>query len=128
VDDFHSQDAGILTWLLNSFDLRFLSKLIYLSGKPFLYSTLEEALPVLGLEIDLPFDVPGGMPSYRKTLALSFLFKFWNAVSVGLNIPLNAEATMTSSPEDITGIIHRQPTSGRRDNSVSFTSFKLQMR
>ena len=96
----------------------------HLSGKPFSYQTLEDTLTVLGAEIDLPYDVPGGMPSFRKTLALSFLFKFWNAVSGDLNIPLNAKVTVTASPEDITGTIHRQASSGRRDNSVCcFLSF-----
>jgi xanthine dehydrogenase/oxidase len=90
----------------------------YFSDKPFSYQTLEDALSILGAEIDLPYDVPGGMPSFRKTLALSFLFKFWNAISVELNIPLDADVTVTASPEDITGTIHRQASSGRRDNSV----------
>jgi hypothetical protein len=56
------------------------------------------------------------MPSFRKTLALSFSFKFWNAVSVHQDIPLDAAVTKTASSDDITGTIHRQPTSGRRDN------------
>jgi xanthine dehydrogenase/oxidase len=105
-----------------NFLIRFIFKLTHYrsSGKPFSYPTLEEALTVLGAEIDLPFDVPGGMPSFRKTLALSFLFKFWNAVSIELNIPLDADVTVTASPEDITGTIHRQASSGHRDNSVSF--------
>ncbi|KAF5376099.1 hypothetical protein D9615_007759 [Tricholomella constricta] len=51
----------------------------FVIGKRFTHETLEGALQVLAAEIDLPFDVPGGMPSFRKTLALSFLFKFWNA-------------------------------------------------
>ena len=44
-------------------------------GKPFSYPTLQTALEVSGAEIDLPYDVPGGMASFRKTLAISFLFK-----------------------------------------------------
>ena len=66
-------------------------------GKPFSYSTLQTALEVLGAEIDLPYDVPGGMASFRKTLALSFLFKFWNAVSVDLGIPLDDQSGLSVS-------------------------------
>lgn len=90
----------------------------FYTGKQFNYETLEGALEILGAEIDLPFDVPGGMPSYRKTLALSFLFKFWSAVSVDLDIPLEAESSLSGPVDDIVGLIHRQASSGRRDNSV----------
>jgi hypothetical protein len=38
----------------------------HLIGKPFPYATLEEALAILDSEIDLLFDVPGGMPSLRR--------------------------------------------------------------
>ncbi|KAG5646151.1 hypothetical protein DXG03_004204 [Asterophora parasitica] len=94
----------------------------FVLGKAFTYVTLEGALEVLTAEIDLPYDVPGGMSSFRKTLALSFLFKFWNAVSVELGIPLDdadevAKKALSTDPEDIIGSIHRQPSSGRRDNS-----------
>ncbi|KAG6916535.1 hypothetical protein DXG01_006418 [Tephrocybe rancida] len=90
----------------------------YVVGKSFSYDTLEGALEVLAAEVDLPFDVPGGMPSFRKTLALSFLFKFWNGVSAQLNIPLhNGEATLSTNPQDIISSIHRQVGTGRRDNS-----------
>ena len=91
-------------------------------GKPFSYSTLQAALEVLGAEIDLPYDVPGGMASFRKTLALSFLFKFWNAVSVDLGIPLDDQSGLSVSgmrtPDDVVGSIHREASKGRRDNSV----------
>ncbi|KAJ6516474.1 Molybdopterin-binding domain of aldehyde dehydrogenase-domain-containing protein [Mycena sanguinolenta] len=87
-----------------------------LTGKPFSSKTLEEALEVLGDEMDLPFNVPGGMASYRKTLALSFFFKFWN--TVGSEIQLSPDLLPSKTDlEDITTIIHRQLSSGRRDNS-----------
>ncbi|KAG5351494.1 hypothetical protein C0989_006229 [Termitomyces sp. Mn162] len=93
----------------------------FVIGKVFNYTTLEEALGVLAEEVDLPYDVPGGMPSYRKTLALSFLFKFWNAVSAELNIPLHdAGIALATDAQDIIGSIHRQVGSGRRDNSEPY--------
>ncbi|KAF7338447.1 Xanthine dehydrogenase/oxidase [Mycena venus] len=87
-----------------------------LTGKPFSSKTLEEALEVLGAEMDLPFNVPGGMASYRKTLALSFFFKFWNSVGSEINVSPELLPSQTDL-EDITTIIHRQLSSGRRDNS-----------
>ncbi|KAJ7468729.1 Molybdopterin-binding domain of aldehyde dehydrogenase-domain-containing protein [Mycena latifolia] len=87
-----------------------------LTGKPFTLKTLEEALDVLGTEIHLPFNVPGGMASYRKTLALSFFFKFWNTVGSELNLAQDALPS-TVELEDITNIIHRQLSVGRHDNS-----------
>ncbi|KAG5636984.1 hypothetical protein H0H81_006190 [Sphagnurus paluster] len=96
----------------------------FVIAKPFTYATLEGTLEVLAAEVDLPYNVPGGMPSFRKTLTLSFLFKFWNAVSVELNIPLKGypENLRSADPEDIIGSIHRQPSSGRRDNSDPYAS------
>jgi hypothetical protein len=47
---------------------------------------LEEVLEVLSAEMNLPFNVPGGMASYRKTLALSFFFKLWNTVGSEINL------------------------------------------
>ncbi|KAJ6562840.1 Molybdopterin-binding domain of aldehyde dehydrogenase-domain-containing protein [Mycena vulgaris] len=87
-----------------------------LTGREFTSKTLEEALDVLGTEMHLPFNVPGGMASYRKTLALSFFFKFWNTVGSELNLE---PELLPSAVElaDITSLIHRQLSSGRHDNS-----------
>ncbi|KAF8211716.1 xanthine dehydrogenase [Mycena galopus ATCC 62051] len=87
-----------------------------LAGRPFSSKTFEEALEVLGAEMDLPFNVPGGMASYRKTLALSFFFKFWNTVGSEINLSSDLLPSKTDL-EDITTIIHRQLSSGRHDNS-----------
>ncbi|KAK4700783.1 hypothetical protein P7C70_g5458, partial [Phenoliferia sp. Uapishka_3] len=90
----------------------------YLVGKPFNTTTYEGALAVLSSEVDLPFNVPGGMPTYRKTLSLSFFYKFWTTVSTLL--PSSSAASSLLSPTDIADItttIHRAPSSGRRDNS-----------
>ncbi|CAK5275238.1 unnamed protein product [Mycena citricolor] len=82
----------------------------YLVGKAFSQETFEAALDILSNEMHLPFDVPGGMASYRKTLALSFFFKFWTSVGEQTNVS-------AASDLDITSLIHRQLSSGRHDNS-----------
>ena len=44
-------------------------------------ATLQEATCLLSEELQLPADVPGGMPEYRKSLVTSFFFKFFLTVS-----------------------------------------------
>ncbi|KAF7324796.1 Xanthine dehydrogenase/oxidase [Mycena kentingensis (nom. inval.)] len=88
----------------------------FLTGKPFSSKTMEPALDILGDEMHLPFDVPGGMASYRKTLALSFFFKFWTTVASEIGV--SADLLPSSSDlADITSIIHRQLSTGRHDNT-----------
>ncbi|KAJ7054085.1 xanthine dehydrogenase [Mycena amicta] len=88
----------------------------FLAGKPFSPKTMETALDILGDEMHLPFDVPGGMASYRKTLALSFFFKFWTTVSGEIGLAGDLMPT-ASDLADITTILHRQLSAGRHDNS-----------
>lgn len=127
MDDINPQNARILDWLASVHIFCIPSLIVDISGKPFSYSTLHSALEVLGAEIDLPYDVPGGMASFRKTLALSFLFKFWNAVSVDLDIPLEDQDGLSVStmqtPDDVVGSIHRAASKGQRDNSVRTSLF-----
>ena len=53
----------------------------YIQGKPFLEpGTLEGVLDVLQKDFDLRFGVPGGMPTYRKSLALGFYYRFYNDI------------------------------------------------
>ena len=56
----------------------------FLLNKPWTSETLEEARKYLKKDLPLPDDVPGGQPEYRRTLAASFLFKFFVAVSLQL--------------------------------------------
>ena len=37
-------------------------------------------------KINLPYSVPGGMPTYRRTLSVSFFTKFWHQIIRELNI------------------------------------------
>lgn len=59
----------------------------YLLGKKlFDPATLEGTMNALEKDFDLQFGVPGGMATYRKTLALSFFFRFWHDVVSQLEI------------------------------------------
>jgi len=46
--------------------------------------TLEGTMSALARDFDLPFGVPGGMASYRRSLALSFFYRFYHEVMVAL--------------------------------------------
>lgn len=59
----------------------------YLKGKMFAHpETLECAMNALESDFDLVFSVPGGMASYRKSLALGFFYRFYHDVLGALNI------------------------------------------
>lgn len=57
----------------------------FLVGKKFAdLETLEGAMNSLEADFNLQFSVPGGMASYRKALALSFFYRFYHEVILGL--------------------------------------------
>ncbi|KAJ9656729.1 hypothetical protein H2198_004733 [Neophaeococcomyces mojaviensis] len=57
----------------------------YLVGKNFAdQDTLEGTMNALEKDFNLPFGVPGGMATYRKTLALGFFYKFFHDVLVNI--------------------------------------------
>lgn len=81
----------------------------YLMGKNWAASaTLDAAVESLLREFDLPFDVPGGMATYRRTLAISLFVRFWNEII--------AELKLGEVDEGLVDEIHRSLTFGTRDN------------
>lgn len=57
----------------------------FLVGKRFAeLETLEGAMNALEQDFNLQFSVPGGMASYRKALAMSFFYRFYHEVMLGL--------------------------------------------
>eukprot|EP00520_Triparma_pacifica_P017654 CAMPEP_0118636436 /NCGR_PEP_ID=MMETSP0785-20121206/2621_1 /TAXON_ID=91992 /ORGANISM="Bolidomonas pacifica, Strain CCMP 1866" /LENGTH=1412 /DNA_ID=CAMNT_0006527561 /DNA_START=58 /DNA_END=4292 /DNA_ORIENTATION=+ len=73
----------------------------FLLGKPWTSETLEEARKYLQKDLPLPDDVPGGQPEYRRTLAASFLFKFFVAVSLQLEKDVSDAGAVEVIPEDV---------------------------
>jgi xanthine dehydrogenase/oxidase len=58
----------------------------FLQGKKFTdLATLEGVMDKLEEDFDLRFGVPGGMATYRKSLALSFFYKFYHEVLAELH-------------------------------------------
>ncbi|KAL2824283.1 molybdopterin binding aldehyde oxidase/xanthine dehydrogenase [Aspergillus cavernicola] len=68
---------------------------------------LDSAFTSLSAEFNLPYNVPGGMPTYRRTLTLSLFLRFWNHVSQKLGLPVDT---------DLVDEIHRTLSTGTRDN------------
>ncbi|PVH89172.1 xanthine dehydrogenase [Cadophora sp. DSE1049] len=71
-------------------------------------ATLEGCMESLAQEFYLSFGVPGGMATYRKTLALSLFFRFWHETI--------SEFGLGDVDPDLIQEIHRDISSGTRDN------------
>ena len=54
----------------------------FLRGKEWCEETFTQSKKILAKEVKLPANVPGGQPEYRCALAVSFLFKFYLAISI----------------------------------------------
>jgi xanthine dehydrogenase/oxidase len=78
-----------------------------LVGKPFGFDTLESAMDALEKEFQFEYSVPGGMPVYRRSIALSFLFRFWHDVAKNLGLD--------GVEEDAIEEIERSISKGERD-------------
>ena len=70
--------------------------------------TLDDGLTSLAQEFDLAYSVPGGMATYRRTLALSLFLRFWHEVI--------ADFKIGDVDPDLINEIHRGISSGSRDN------------
>jgi xanthine dehydrogenase/oxidase len=71
-------------------------------------ATLNGAIESLLEELDLKYDVPGGMATYRKTLAISLFFRFWHETI--------ADLKLGEVDPDLITEIHRGISTGARDN------------
>ncbi|PYH80963.1 xanthine dehydrogenase [Aspergillus uvarum CBS 121591] len=70
---------------------------------------LDATVDALLADFDLSFSVPGGMATYRRTLAVSFFFRFWHEII--------AEYQLAASIlPDLTDEIHRKISYGARDD------------
>lgn len=86
----------------------------YLKGRKFTDSaTLEGVMNALEQDFDLRFGVPGGMATYRKSLALGFFYKFYHEVLGELN-PEDSEIDQDAIAE-----IERKISKGYKDHTVA---------
>ncbi|KAH8697667.1 putative xanthine dehydrogenase HxA [Talaromyces proteolyticus] len=75
--------------------------------------SLEGVMNALEKDFDLSFGVPGGMATYRKTLALGFFYRFYHETLSTLDV---AEA---NKYQDITDEIERNISTGQKDHQAS---------
>lgn len=86
----------------------------FLVGKKFTNpATLEGVMSALEKDFNLPFGVPGGMATYRKSLALGFFYRFYYDVLSGL------EVKASDLDPDVVAEIERAISSGEKDNEAS---------
>ena len=86
----------------------------YLQGKKFTeLETLEGVMSTLEQDFDLSFGVPGGMATYRKSLALGFFYKFYHEVLSDLH------AEEVEIDTQAVGEIEREISSGRKDDKAA---------
>lgn len=76
-------------------------------------STLEGAMNALEKDFDLRFGVPGGMATYRKSLALGFFYRFYHEVLSEL------EVKASKLDQDVRGEIEREISKGKKDHDAT---------
>ncbi|KAJ5899695.1 hypothetical protein N7495_004439 [Penicillium taxi] len=76
-------------------------------------ATLESVMSALETDFDLPFGVPGGMATYRKSLALGFFYRFYHDILSGL------EVNASELDPDVVAEIERAISSGEQDKEAS---------
>ena len=82
----------------------------FLVGKKFTEKeTLEGVMRALERDFDLRFGVPGGMATYRKSLALGFFYKFYHEVMQAMNQGAEVD-------EDCIAEIEREVSKGKKDH------------
>jgi xanthine dehydrogenase/oxidase len=89
----------------------------FLVGKKFTNpATLEGVMSALERDFNLPFGVPGGMASYRKSLALGFFYRFYYDVLSGLDVKAS------DLDPDVVSEIERAISTGAKDleSSVAY--------
>ncbi|KAH4969580.1 hypothetical protein HBH77_108800 [Parastagonospora nodorum] len=86
----------------------------FLKGKKFTdLQTLEGVMDKLEEDFDLRFGVPGGMATYRKSLALSFFYKFYHEVLAELH------AEEVEIDTQAIGEIERDISKGEKDGKAA---------
>ncbi|EZF26342.1 xanthine dehydrogenase [Trichophyton rubrum D6] len=76
-------------------------------------ATVEGVMDALGQDFDLPSSVPGGMPTYRKTLAFGFFYRFYHDVLSSI------QGVKVHCEENAVSEIERGLSSGVKDHEAT---------
>ncbi|KAL1864392.1 hypothetical protein VTK73DRAFT_5912 [Phialemonium thermophilum] len=93
----------------------------FLEGKKFAeLDTLEGTMNALEQDFNLSFGVPGGMATYRKSLALGFFYRFYQEVMIALGQAeaADGEAVPEIEREISSGWVDREATAGYAQETV----------
>ena len=86
----------------------------YLKGKAWTDpETLEGVMNALENDFDLRFGVPGGMATYRKSLALGFFYRFYHEVLS------DVDSKASGIDQDVRGEIERAISTGKKDHEAT---------
>ena len=89
----------------------------FLQGKKWTqHDTLEGAMNMLEQDFDLRFGVPGGMATYRRSLTLSFFYKFYHETLMDIGGAQAKHADL-----DAKGDVQREISSGSRDHDAALS-------
>lgn len=92
----------------------------YLKGKQWTNpETLEGAMSTLEQDFDLRFGVPGGMATYRRSLCLSFFYKFYHETMLELAQDEGEQVKSMEVDEQAVGEMERAISTGKRDHDAS---------
>ncbi|KAL2046816.1 hypothetical protein N7G274_000834 [Stereocaulon virgatum] len=76
-------------------------------------ATLEGTMNALEMDFDLRFGVPGGMATYRKSLALGFFYRYYHEVLSEMSVKAS------EIDHDVRGEIERQISTGKKDHEAT---------
>ncbi|KAM3693299.1 hypothetical protein ACB098_08G153200 [Castanea mollissima] len=110
-------DASIVYGGVAPLSLSALKTKEFLIGKCWNQDLLQDALKILQKDIILKEDAPGGMVEFRKSLTLSFFFKFFLWVSHQMDGKKSVESIGLSHLSAIQSF-HRPPVIGSQDYEV----------
>ena len=87
----------------------------FLKGKPIADpKTLEGVMNALEQDFKLPFGVPGGMATYRKSLALGFFYRFYHDVLSRIE-----DGSEVGADTEVIEEIEREISHGKKDHDAS---------
>ncbi|KAF2258606.1 xanthine dehydrogenase/oxidase [Lojkania enalia] len=113
-DDYLVQSADFVYGGMAPITIPAKKAMAYIQGRKFTeLESLEGVMGALGEDFDLGFSVPGGMATYRKSLALSFFYKFYHEVLAELHaedVKVDAQAI---------GEIERDISRGEKDHRAT---------
>ncbi|KAJ6161151.1 FAD-binding type 2 [Penicillium chermesinum] len=113
-DSYEVTSANLVFGGMAAMTVRAKNAEAFLVGQKFTSpATLEGVMAALETDFNLPFGVPGGMATYRKSLALGFFYRFYHDVLAGLEVK-----TEDLDP-DVVAEIERAISSGSKDHEAS---------